>query len=849
MKFSIPQKLLFLSLIILAGNLVLGYKVYRSNQKLVTSGSWVQHTEQVIAQSVKIYSTVKDIETSSRGFVITKDSSYMSPFNASGKTALTYIDQLRQLTRDNPAQQIRVDVLDFYVNKLLEFSKKAVSLRSNEKLADAVSYISGQQGKYYTDRIRQTTNEIQQAELVLLKQRKQVDDSNTVVYHRYSITIFILMAIFTVLLLMATGNYLFHNKEKRKREAELVIANKELLFQNEEKEKRAAELIIANEELLFQNNEKEKRAAELVTANKELSYQNDEKGKRAAELLIANKELVVASEEKGRRADELLSLNEMLSFRNQERERRAAELVIANKELSFQNSEKEKRAAELVIANKELSYQNQEKEKRAAELVMANVELFYQNKEKESRAAELAIANKELVYQNEEKESRAAELAIANKELIYQNEEKENRAAELIIANKELSFQNEEKERRAAELINANMELFYQNKDKEERAAELAITNRELVFQIDERKSAEKNLVQSESKLKEAQTIARLGNFEVDMKTKIIGWSDEMYKIYGIQREIAPPSRALFLSLVYPDDRSFVAKTVINAYKDFKNYTIDFRFMHANGDIRYGYLEAQFEFGKGKAPVRLFGILQDVTEGKLAEIERIRMLNDLVIRNKDLEQFAYIISHNLRAPIANIIGASNALEDEDLTIDDKETLNSGISKSISKLDDVVQDLNHILEVKGGVNEHKQMVSFAELVDEIKSNIKHECEITYDFSRVDKIFSLKPYLYSIFYNLISNSVKYRRQNVTCAIEIKSSKIKNGIKLTFTDNSLGIDLEKYGEQVFGLYRRFHPAIEGKGMGLYMVKTQVETLGGKINIKSKENEGTEFVIEFEA
>ncbi|MCM4167407.1 Adaptive-response sensory-kinase SasA [Arenibacter antarcticus] len=155
-------------------------------------------------------------------------------------------------------------------------------------------------------------------------------------------------------LLNALKAIAFHTTEKKKRAAELVIANKELAFQNEEKEKRAAELVIANKELVFQNQEKEKRAAELTVANKELVFQNEEKEKRAAELTIANKEL---------------------AFQNQEKEKRAAELVIANKELAFQNEEKEKRAAELVIANKELVFENEEKEKRATELIIANKEL------------------------------------------------------------------------------------------------------------------------------------------------------------------------------------------------------------------------------------------------------------------------------------------------------------------------------------------------------------------------------------------------------------------------------------------------------------------------------------------
>ena len=103
-------------------------------------------------------------------------------------------------------------------------------------------------------------------------------------------------------------------------------------------------------------------------------------------------------------------------------------------------------------------------------------------------------------------------------------------------------------------------------------------------------------------------------------------------------------------------------------------------------------------------------------------------------------------------------------------------------------------------------------------------------------------------YSIFYNLISNSVKYRRPKIGTIIEIKSHLVNNQIELTFSDNGMGIDLSRNGDQVFGLYKRFHTHIEGKGMGLFMVKTQVENLGGAISINSKPNEGTIFKIVFE-
>ena len=118
----------------------------------------------------------------------------------------------------------------------------------------------------------------------------------------------------------------------------------------------------------------------------------------------------------------------------------------------------------------------------------------------------------------------------------------------------------------------------------------------------------------------------------------------------------------------------------------------------------------------------------------------------------------------------------------------------------------------------------------------------------DFHEANEIIAIKSYVYSIFYNLISNSIKYRRKDVQPVIIITSKMHERELELVFKDNGLGIDLDKRGDQVFGLYKRFHTFVEGKGMGLYLVKTQVETLGGVIGVKSEVNKGTEFIISFD-
>lgn len=246
-------------------------------------------------------------------------------------------------------------------------------------------------------------------------------------------------------------------------------------------------------------------------------------------------------------------------------------------------------------------------------------------------------------------------------------------------------------------------------------------------------------------------------------------------------------------------------------------------------------------------------IMRDISIQKSIELEKIKIMNDLIQRNRDLEQFAYIVSHNLRAPVANIMGISNLMMLPKNDLAEKEQMVTALNKSIGAMDTVIKDLNHILQIKREINEQKTLVKFSELLIEIKLSISHlinkeQVKFITDFSAVDEMVTIRSYLYSIFYNLITNSIKYKQPNVNPIIEIKTVLAGNKIEIIFRDNGLGIDLEKKGEQIFGLYKRFHFHIEGKGMGLFMVKTQVETLGGNIYLRSEINKGTEFKIELE-
>lgn len=317
---------------------------------------------------------------------------------------------------------------------------------------------------------------------------------------------------------------------------------------------------------------------------------------------------------------------------------------------------------------------------------------------------------------------------------------------------------------------------------------------------------------------------------------KVLGYSEE---------ELLSKS---YYELIHPDDQAATSAEVEELSIGNETQNLQLRHLKKSGE----YISIEWNVMPDEQTGKIYSIGRDITERKKLEHERNKVIDDLVQRNRDLEQFSYIVSHNLRAPVANIIGISNLIQSHDLIPSEKDLL-SGLAQSALGLDTVLRDLNYILKKKREVNENKVPIKFGKLIEGIQSNISswiNQEKVTFitDFSSKDGMLSVKSYLFSVLYNLISNSIKYKHPDRDPIIEIKSYLQENGFKIIFKDNGLGIDLDKSGEELFGLYKRFHFHTEGKGMGLYMVKTQLEAIGGKVYMKSEVNVGTEVTIEFE-
>lgn len=247
-------------------------------------------------------------------------------------------------------------------------------------------------------------------------------------------------------------------------------------------------------------------------------------------------------------------------------------------------------------------------------------------------------------------------------------------------------------------------------------------------------------------------------------------------------------------------------------------------------------------------------LIRTKNEALIIEVDRqtldLKKTNlELIEQNNRLEQFAYIISHNLRAPMARLVGLA-AILDLAKTKEESSEIIQLMLRTTGEFDKVIKDLSQILSIKN-LNIHVlNEIDLEETVNKamhiLESEIKEtKAKIVKDFRGAQIIYSLPQYIESIFYNLISNSIKYRHPDRPPVIKIRSWSENEFFRIEISDNGLGIDLEKHRTNLFSLYKRFHFHVEGKGLGLYLVKTQIDALGGKIEVKSKIEEGTTFII----
>lgn len=222
----------------------------------------------------------------------------------------------------------------------------------------------------------------------------------------------------------------------------------------------------------------------------------------------------------------------------------------------------------------------------------------------------------------------------------------------------------------------------------------------------------------------------------------------------------------------------------------------------------------------------------------------------LIKQNKQLEEFTRIASHNLRAPIANIQSLVDLKDKEEF--DDDAFIWGALKKVSHNLIDTINDLTEVVKTSWELENKKQHLSISEVCKHVLENVGNliedsHAEVVTDFSAFDDIEYPKVYFESILQNFVTNAYKYRSPNRGLKIGIRTE-VRNDEKyLVVEDNGIGIDLVKYGRQIFGLKKVFHGNEDARGLGLYITKTQVESLGGEVFVESKPDRGAKFGVRF--
>ncbi len=248
----------------------------------------------------------------------------------------------------------------------------------------------------------------------------------------------------------------------------------------------------------------------------------------------------------------------------------------------------------------------------------------------------------------------------------------------------------------------------------------------------------------------------------------------------------------------------------------------------------------------------VFAIAKNITHKKRQEAERNTLLANLTRVNKDLKQLTYTTSHDLRSPVNNLLSIFSMLDVTKISDPETQQLVEFIKMAGEKLKETLDGYVDVLSEKHKDHARIEEVYFDPILVEalmaVNSLVRSsKANIHSDFSQLQKVKFNRGFMYSIFLNHITNSIKYARPDLHPDIRIYSEKVNGQLRLIFEDNGQGFDLEKVKGRIFGLHQKFSDHADSKGIGLYLIYSHITSLDGTIEIESKPNEGSRFIITF--
>lgn len=386
------------------------------------------------------------------------------------------------------------------------------------------------------------------------------------------------------------------------------------------------------------------------------------------------------------------------------------------------------------------------------------------------------------------------------------------------------------------------------------KLAERALKNseekyRNLSFDLEkrvQRRTAEIEAIRQRLQL--ATQVANLGVWDWNIITGELFWDDQVFEIYGLSKSEFKVSVESFMSIVYPEDVALLIKYIQEAFEGRSSGKFEYRIMHNDKTLTYVRVHGTILLDESGKPDHVIGVVQDITQDKLSEIAMRESKSRLEMINRELETFAYSVSHDLRAPIRRIDSWTSILSEEYSAVLDSQAqvYLDRVQVEAESMNNLINDLLELAKVTGS-EIHVQVISLSDLARQILDNLRSESpERKADIKIQPDIFVLgdERLIKIAMTNLLENAWKYSSKKENTLIEFGAQKNSDGLVYFVRDNGAGFNME-YAGKLFNAFQRLHSASEfsGTGVGLATVQRIIRRHNGRIWAESQDGIGATF------